>query len=322
MTEPLSLQEIESAAATIAGDAVQTPVVSNQALDDALGVEVFCKFEGAQQAGSFKFRGALNRLHQIPIEERAAGVVAVSSGNHGAAVARAAKLLSLPAVVFIPTDAPAAKRKLIVEAGAEVVTFDRMTDDREALAAQRVAADGSTFIHPFEDRLVQAGQGTAALELHNEVGALDRLYVPVGGGGLMAGSSSALAVLDPDCVLIGVEPAAADDTRRSFAAGKPVAIDQPVTIADGLAVRRPGTSTFAINYRLASEIRTVTEQQIAAAMKLLHQTLGLVVEPSGAVGIAALMTEHQTESDRVGVIITGGNVDQELFEQLISASEC
>ena len=332
---PLTLADIESAAETIAAEAQQTPVVTSPALDAEVGATVFCKVEGAQRAGSFKFRGAFNRLSHIPDEDRSRGVVAVSSGNHGAAVAVAARILDIPAVIFIPHDTPTAKRSLMEQAGAEVVTFDRMTQDRDALAKARVDQTGATFVHPFEDRLVMAGQGTAARELHGQVGAIDQLLVPMSGGGLMAGSATAMAALDPGCTLVGVEPANADDTRQSFLAGKPVHIDPPTTIADGLAVTVPGDNTFAINRQLVTEVRTVTEDQIANAMALLHRTLGLMVEPSGAVGIAALHAERQRRDSedskdsgdnkhtpnpdrRVGVILSGGNVDQDRFERLIA----
>lgn len=328
---PLTFQEIEEAAETIVGERIETRIATSERLDEALQATVFCKVEAEQRAGSFKFRGAYNRLARIPDDDRRAGVVAVSSGNHGAAVSLAARILDMPAVIFIPEDAPGAKRALIEEFGAEIITFNRTTEDRESLASARVESTGATFVHPFEDRYVMAGQGTAALELHRQVGPLDQLFVPLSGGGLMAGSATAMNALDPGCDPIGVEPELGDDTRRSFEAGHPVQIDQPKTIADGLAVTRPGDNTFAINHKLVREVRTVAEAQIAEAMALIERTLGLVVEPSGAVGIAALMVEalrsaeKATESGdlptaagrrRVGVILSGGNVDRELFERL------
>lgn len=317
--KPLALEELRAAAAVIADEVVLTPVVNKPQLDRALGATVFCKVEAAQRAGSFKFRGAFHRLSKLPTGQRANGVVAVSSGNHGAAVACAAAILDMAAVVFIPHDAPTAKRKLIEEFGAEIVTFDRFTDDREALALERVGSTGATFIHPFEDRDVMLGQGTTALELHEQVGGdLDRLLVPMSGGGLMAGCASAMAALSPGCRMIGIEPERGDDTRRSFEAGHPVTIDQPSTIADGLAVTSPGATTFAINRELVDRIETVTEQQIADAMALLLDVTGLMIEPSGAVGIAALMVGADRDPDRrVGVVLSGGNIDRERFEALV-----
>ncbi len=326
------MAEVEAAAATIAEAATETPVMTSPELDQLTGVSVLAKVEGRQRAGSFKFRGAYNRISAIPTQDREAGVVAVSSGNHGAAVACAAHLLSLPATVFIPLDAPVAKRSLIEEFGAEVVTFDRATDDREQLARDRARSTGATFVHPFEDRRIMAGQGTAALELHRQVGPLDLLLVPMSGGGLMAGCASVMAELDPMCRMIGIEPTLGDDTRQSFEAGHPVSIGQPATMADGLAVVSPGPTTFAINHRLVERVVTVDEDHIAAAMVVLRETLGLVVEPSGAVGVAALLNDlvplsgpepsgPETEArddrpPRVGVILSGGNIDQERFTSL------
>lgn len=329
---PITMAEIEAAAATIAEVATETPVLTSRELDRLTGVSVLAKAEGRQRAGSFKFRGAYNRIASIPSQDRAAGVVAVSSGNHGAAVACAAHLLSMPATVFIPHDAPAAKRSLIEEFGAEVVTFDRATEDREQLARDRARSSGATFVHPFEDRRIMAGQGTAALELHHQVGPLDILLVPMSGGGLMAGCASVMAELDPTCRMIGVEPTLGDDTRRSFEVGRPVTIAQPATMADGLAVVSPGPTTFAINQRLVERVVTVDEDQIAAAMVVLRDTLDLVVEPSGAVGVAALLNDRvpldpsgrpssqpdrpDRQAPRVGVILSGGNIDRERFVAL------
>lgn len=321
--EPLTLDEIRAAAARIAPEAVRTPVVSSPALDRVIGARVLAKVEAEQRSGSFKFRGAYHRLSIIPEADRPAGVVAVSSGNHGAAVATAAGLLGLVAHVFVPEDAPAVKRGIIEEAGATLHTFSRTIDDREAPARALASQLGATFVHPFEDRAVMAGQGTAALELFEQVGDLDALIVPMSGGGLMAGCGSAMRALVPGCRLIGVEPAAADDTRRSFEAGHPVTIDPPSTVADGLSVRAPGINTFAINRRLVDEIRTVTEDEILAAVELVAETLDVVVEPSGAVGIAALVSGGVDgipvgsgdglpagAGPRVGVILSGGNTDR------------
>jgi threo-3-hydroxy-L-aspartate ammonia-lyase len=235
----IDLAEIRAAADRIADEAVVTPILHSERLDALTGATVFAKDESRQRAGAFKFRGAYNRLSQIPESDRPRGVVAVSSGNHGAAVACAAQLLGMPATIHVPEDVPSAKRALIERCGATIVTFERSIADREAGARRQVAVTGATFVHPFEDPMVMAGQGTAALELHEQAGHLDVLLVPMSGGGLMAGCASAMRQLDPDCEPIGVEPAAADDTRRSFAAGEIVRIPQPDTIADGLAVTRP-----------------------------------------------------------------------------------
>jgi threonine dehydratase len=288
-------------------------------LDELAGATVVAKDESQQRAGAFKFRGAYNRLVQIPVEDRRLGVVAVSSGNHGAAVACAAHLLGIAATVHVPEDVPAAKRALIERFGAEIVTFPRSTPDREAGARRQVADTGATFVHPFEDPMVMAGQGTAALELHQQVGQLDVLVVPMSGGGLMAGCASAMRQLDPDCELIGVEPANADDTRRSFAAGVRVTIDPPVTIADGLAVTAPGAATFEINRHLVSDVVTVTEEQLVDAMRVAADLLGRRLEPSGAASLAAVLADRpRFAGRRIGLLLSGGNVDDQRFESLVA----
>ncbi len=317
----IPLAEIRRAAATIAREAVVTPVVRSDALDALVGATLHGKDESQQRAGAFKFRGAYNRLASIPIEDRRAGVVAVSSGNHGAAVACAAQILGIEATVHVPEDVAAAKRTLIERFGARIVTFDRSVADREAGARRQVADTGATFVHPFEDPLVMAGQGTTALELHDQVGALDVLLVPMSGGGLMAGCASAMHQLDPTCELIGVEPAAADDTRRSFAAGEPIRIAQPDTIADGLAVTAPGAATFAINRRLVSDVVTVTDDQLVEAMRITLDLLGRRLEPSGVAGIAAVLDDpDRYRGRRVGVVLSGGNIDDARFSTLTTST--
>lgn len=317
---PVPLDALRAAATTVEGVAERTPVLTDPAFDPP-GGSTFHKVEALQRAGSFKFRGALNRLSNIAARERAAGVVAVSSGNHGAAVACAAALLEVPATIYIPEDTPRAKRELIERFGGRVVTFDRSVPDREAAPRAHATRVGATFVHPFEDPLVQAGQGTVALELFDEVGPLDALLVPMSGGGLMAGCASAAHAVAPGCRMIGVEPEVADDTRRSLLAGERIAIAQPATIADGLAVTIPGEATFAINRRLVAEVVVVSEAEIAAAMRRFHDVFGLRIEPSGAVGVAALEALVGADPDgwrdcRVGIIISGGNIDPERFEQL------
>ncbi len=317
----IPLDEIRRAATVIASEATRTPVVRSDELDRLLGATVHGKDESQQRAGSFKFRGAFHRLSAIPLDERHLGVVAVSSGNHGAAVACAAQILGIEATVHVPVDVAPAKRRLIERFGARIITFDRATADREAGARQQVADTGATFVHPFEDPLVMCGQGTAALELHEQVGSLDALVVPMSGGGLMAGCASAIRQLDPTCELIGVEPATADDTRRSFAVGHPVAIPQPDTIADGLAVTRPGDGTFAINHELVSAVVTVTDDELVEAMRAAERFLGRRYEPSGVAGLAALLSSpDRFGGRRIGVILTGGNIDAARFAELTSVT--
>ena len=317
----IPLDQIRRAAALIASEAVRTPVVTSAELDALVGASVFGKDESRQRAGSFKFRGAFNRLSAIPDDERPLGVVAVSSGNHGAAVACAAQILGIEATVHIPADVAPAKRALIEEFGARIVTFERSTPDREVGARRQVAETGATFAHPFEDPLVMCGQGTAALEFHEQVGPLDVLIVPMSGGGLMAGCASVMRQLDPDCELIGVEPADADDTRRSFEAGEVVRIAQPDTIADGLAVTSPGATTFPINRQLVSDVVTVSDDQLVDAMRVALDLLDRRLEPSGAAGLAALLDDPDRFADRrVGIILSGGNIDDQRFDALTSGA--
>jgi threo-3-hydroxy-L-aspartate ammonia-lyase len=314
----IDLAELRAAADRIADEAVVTPILHSERLDALTGATVFAKDESRQRAGAFKFRGAYNRLSQIPDSDRPRGVVAVSSGNHGAAVACAAQLLGMPATIHVPEDVPSAKRALIERCGATIVTFERSIADREAGARRQVAETGATFVHPFEDPMVMAGQGTAALELHEQVGHLDVLLVPMSGGGLMAGCASAMRQLDPDCEPIGVEPAAADDTRRSFAAGEIIRIPQPDTIADGLAVTAPGAATFEINRRLVADVVTVTDEQLVGAMRIAGDLLGRRLEPSGVAGLAALLDDAtRYRNRRVGIILSGGNIDDARFDALL-----
>ena len=307
----IEIADIRAAAEVIASEAVVTPVLRSDRLDALAGAVVLCKDESQQRAGAFKFRGAFHRLSLIPLADRPRGVVAVSSGNHGAAVACAAHLLGMAATVHVPEDVAPAKRALIESFGASIVTFARTTPDREAGALRQVALTGATFVHPFEDPSVMAGQGTAALELHDQIGHLDVLLVPMSGGGLMAGCASVMRQLDPSCELVGVEPETADDTRRSFEAGHPVRIDQPATIADGLAVTSPGVATFEINRRLVGDVVTVSDDQLVEAMRVARDLLGRRLEPSGVAGLAAVLADpDRFRGRRVGIVLSGGNIDE------------
>ena len=315
----IPLDEIRSAAAAIAAEAVRTPVVRSDELDALVGATVFGKDESQQRAGSFKFRGAFSRLSAIPDSDRHLGVVAVSSGNHGAAVACAAQILGIEATVHVPVDVAPAKRTLIEQFGARIVTFERSVPDREVGARQQAAETGATFVHPFEDPAVMRGQGTTALELHEQVGELDALIVPMSGGGLMAGCASAIRQLDPTCELIGVEPSTADDTRRSFAAGERVMIDPPTTIADGLAVTSPGATTFEINRHLVDDVVAVSDDEIVMAMRVAVGSLGRTLEPSGAAALAAVLVDSERFAGRrLGIVLSGGNIDSERFAHLIT----
>ncbi len=305
--------DVEAAAERLRGVANWTPVFTSRTLDERVGAQVFLKAESLQRGGAFKFRGAYNAISQLD----APGVAAFSSGNHAQAVALAARLTGKQAVILMPRDTPAAKLEATRGYGAEIVEYDRYTEDREALGHALAAERGFALVPPYDDERVMAGQGTAALELEDEVGGLDVLVVPVGGGGLLAGSSTALA---GRARLVGVEPAAGDDTRRSLAAGERIAIDVPRTIADGLQATTPGRLTFQVNARLVDEIATVTDDEIVHAMAFLFDRMKLVTEPSGAVGVAALLAGRIRASGRVGVIVSGGNVGLERFRELLATA--
>ncbi len=315
----IPLDEIRAAAAVIADEAIVTPVLRDGRLDALVGATVYAKDESQQRTGSFKFRGAFHRLSLITPEDRSRGVIAVSSGNHGAAVACAAALLGIEATIHVPETVAPAKRSLIEHFGARIETFPRTQTPREHGALAQVARTGATFVHPFEDPLVMRGQGTVGLELHEQAGPLDVVFVPMSGGGLMAGCASAIRQLDPSCTMIGVEPECADDTRRSLAAGHVVAIDPPDTIADGLTVTEPGPTTFAINRQLVAEVVTVSEEQLVEAMRVAREVLGRRLEPSGAATLAAVLAAPDRFGDRrVGIVLSGGNIDDTRFDTLLA----
>jgi threonine dehydratase len=313
----ISLGDVEAAARRLDGVAHRTPVVTSRTLDSRARARVYLKAENLQRAGAFKFRGAYNKIASLDEAERARGVAAYSSGNHAQAVALAASLLGTTAVILMPEDAPPAKLEATRAYGAEVVTYDRWTGDREALGRALAEERGLTLVPPYDDPLVMAGQGTAGLELLEEVPDLDVLVVPVSGGGLIAGCATVAKALRPSVRVYGVEPAAGDDTRRSLAEGRRVEIPVPPTIADGLQVTAPGKLTFEVNRRLLSGVETVTDEELVAAMAFLFDRCKLVVEPSGAAGVAALLAgKLVVEGQRVGVILSGGNVGVARFREL------
>ncbi|MTE22278.1 pyridoxal-phosphate dependent enzyme [Streptomyces sp. TRM43335] len=314
---PVSLEDVRDAAERIRGVAHRTPVLRSRTLDDLVGAEVHLKCENLQRVGAFKFRGAYNTISRLSPEQLARGVAAYSSGNHAQAVALAARELGTTAVVLMPEDTPRSKREATAGYGAEVVTYDRYTGDRVALGEALAAERGLTLVPPYEHPHIIAGQGTAALELIEEVGELDALVAPVGGGGLIAGSSTAAKGLLPGIRVIGVEPEAGDDTRRSLAAGERVSVPVPRTVADGLAAEIPGELTFSVNRRLVDEIVTVTDDQVRDGMRFLFERLKTVVEPSGAAAPAALLAGRIGDlPPRVGVILSGGNVAARRFAEL------
>jgi threonine dehydratase len=318
-TLPVTLDDVRDAAARIAGVAHRTPVVRSRTLDDLVGAEVFLKCENLQRVGAFKFRGAYHAVSRLSAEQLAKGIAAYSSGNHAQAVALAARELGSSAVIVMPADTPASKLDAVAGYGAEIVTYDRYTGDREAIGKRLAEERGLALIPPYEHPHVIAGQGTATLELVEEVGHLDALVVPVGGGGLIAGSAVAAKGLDEAIRVVGVEPAAGDDTKRSLAAGHRVSIDVPRTIADGQMATVPGELTFSINRRLVDEIVLVGDDEIRDALRFVFDRVKLVLEPSGATGVAALLAGRvRPVPARVGVILSGGNVGWRRFAELVS----
>jgi threo-3-hydroxy-L-aspartate ammonia-lyase len=303
-------EDVRAAARVLDGVAHRTPVVRSR----TLGEHVVLKPENLQRVGAFKFRGAYNKIASLP---RGADVVAYSSGNHAQAVALASRLLGARATILMPRDAPASKVAATRGYGAEIVTYDRYTGDREAIAAELAAERGAEIVPPYDDPLIMAGQGTAALELIEDAGVVDTLVVPLGGGGLIAGCATIAKELGVSRV-VGVEPAAGDDWAQSFARGEIVEIAVPRTIADGLQTHAPGELTWEVARRTVDAVLTVTDEQIVDAMRFAFERLKLVVEPSGAVGIAAVL-QGLVEVRSTGIVISGGNVDAARFAELLAA---
>ncbi|CAL9349645.1 L-threo-3-hydroxyaspartate ammonia-lyase [Streptomyces sp. enrichment culture] len=319
---PVTLDDVRAAAARLKGVAHRTPVLRSRTLDGLVGAQVLLKCENFQRVGAFKFRGAYNAASRLTPDQLARGIAAYSSGNHAQAVALAARELGTTAVIVMPEDAPASKREATAGYGAEIVTYDRYTGDRVAIAEALAAERGLTVIPPYEHPHIIAGQGTAALELLEEAGELDALITPVGGGGLIAGSATAVKGLRAGIRVIGVEPEAGDDTKRSLEAGHRISIPVPRTIADGQALHTPGELTFSVNRRLVDEIALVSDDEIRAAMRFAFERLKIVVEPSGATPLAALLSGRVTNLPRrVGLIVSGGNIDTERFTRLCGGGE-
>jgi threonine dehydratase len=318
----VTFDDVRAAAERLRGVAHRTPVVTSRTLDERVGARVFLKAENLQRMGAFKFRGAYNAVARLDPETRARGVVAFSSGNHAQAVALAAKLHGIPATIVMPEDAPVSKLAATRGYGAKVVLYDRYGEDRHAIGSRIAAEQGATLIPPYDHPDVVAGQGTAALELLEEVGELDLLLVCLGGGGLLAGSAVATAALSPQARILGVEPAAGDDWARSFAAGERVGLGEvPRTIADGQQTEAPGELTWAVAKPLVAGVALVSDEEIVAAMAFCFERLKLVVEPSGASALAALLAGKvgDVAGQRIGVTISGGNVGIDRFLALINA---
>ncbi|HXO16923.1 MAG TPA: pyridoxal-phosphate dependent enzyme, partial [Candidatus Dormibacteraeota bacterium] len=310
---------IRAAARRLAGVAHRTPVVSSRTLNLRCNAQIFVKCENLQRMGAFKFRGAYNFLMSLSDEERARGVVAFSSGNHAQGVALAARLLGVPATIVMPFDAPAVKLAATREYGAEVVHYERERSHREEIARAVAAERGATVVPPFDDARIVAGAGTAALELLKDVDSLDAIVMPVGGGGLMGGTAIAAHAVDPSIAIYGVEPEAGDDFAQSLARGERVSIPVPKTIADGLQTTGPGELTFAIAREHTRAIVTVTDDQLREAMRFAFERMKLVIEPSGAAAIAALLHGRipGIAGKRVGAIVSGGNIDPARYGELL-----
>ena len=319
MTQLPTFADVQAAAQRLQGHAHHTPVLRSATLDQQLGAELVFKCENFQRMGAFKFRGAFNALSRFDAAQRKAGVIAFSSGNHAQAIALSARLLGIPSVILMPLDAPQAKIDATRGYGGEVVMFDRFQQDREVLTRDMATARGMTLIPPFDHADVIAGQGTAAKELFDAVGALDYLFVCMGGGGLLSGCALSARALSPQCRVIGVEPEAGNDGQQSFRSGSIVRIATPKTIADGAQTQALGELTFAIVRRDVHDVLTATDAQLVECMRFFAERMKIIVEPTGCLGLAgALHGGLPLRGKRVGVIVSGGNVDLQRFGQLLA----
>src|SRR4051794_9641059 len=323
---PPTAAHVDAAAKTLAGVAIRTPLVSWPVLDERLGARVFLKCETLQRTGSFKFRGAYNKISSIPPDRKANGVVAYSSGNHAQGVAHAAALCGMPAVIVMPSDAPKAKRERTAALGAEIVLYDRDKEDRAAIARRITGERGAVLVPPFDDPLIIAGQGTAGREICEDLAALgvtpDIAVVGASGGGLIAGIALAMKARVPAVKFFSAEPAGFDDTLRSFASGKRgKKARMSGTICDALMTDMPGVVTWEINKRLVGEGVVATDEEVGRAVGFAFRELKLVVEPGGAIGLAALLAgKLDIKGKTVVAVLSGGNVDAEMFHRLVAAS--
>lgn len=324
-TTAFTLEMIKEAAARIEGRVHRTPVLTSRAFDEAARARsgqtarhVFFKCENMQRAGVFKIRGATNKILSLTEEEKRRGVIAFSSGNHGQAIALAAREAGVRAIIAMPSDAPQSKVAATRGYGAEVVFYDRQRDDREAFARRVAEREHLVLVPPYDDYLIMAGQGTCALELLEDVPELDCIITPCGGGGLFAGTSTAALSINPEIRCFGVEAESADDTRQSFIKGERVKIPPPPTIADGMRNQQPGALTFPVIQRNAEDILTVSDAEIIEALRFLLFRLKILVEPTGAVAVAAVLYgKLPPDIKRIGVILSGGNVDPDMLAGLI-----
>jgi len=319
LSEPPVYQDVLDAAERIRGYAHRTPVLTSSTLDSQLGAEVFFKCENYQRMGAFKFRGAFNALARFDERQRKAGVVAFSSGNHAQGIALSARILGIPATIVMPHDAPSSKMAATREYGANVVLYDRYSEDREAIGRALAEEHGYTLIPSYDHPDVIAGQGTATLELLQDTGDLDVLFVCLGGGGLLAGAALATKALAPRCTIYGVEPEAGNDGQQSLRRGEIVHIDTPDTLADGAQTQHLGLYTFAVIRRDVDDILTVSDDQLVDAMGFFAERMKMVVEPTGCLGLAAARQMGTAlRGKRVGVIVSGGNIDLDRYARLLS----
>ena len=319
--EPVSItyDDVVAAHERIADVAHRTPVLTSTTTNEATGGELFFKCENLQRMGAFKFRGAYNALVRFTPEQRVEGVIAYSSGNHARAIALSARLLDVRAVIVMPEDAPAVKIEATRGYGAEVILYDRYTQDREELGHQLATERGLTLIPPYDHPHVIAGQGTAAKELFEDVGSLDVVMAPLGGGGLLSGSALAARAFNPDCTVIGVEPEAGNDGQRSFRGGEIVHIETPKTIADGAQTQHLGNHTFPLIQQIVNDIVTVSDAELVEAMRFFASRMKLIVEPTGCLAAAAVFAgKVDVGGKRVGIILSGGNIDLARFAELVS----
>ncbi|MGS1117299.1 threo-3-hydroxy-L-aspartate ammonia-lyase [Castellaniella sp. UC4442_H9] len=315
-----TFDDVVAASERIKGHAHETPVMTSRTVDEEFGAKVFFKCENLQRMGAFKFRGGFNSLSKLGPEQRKAGVVAFSSGNHAQAVALSATLLGIPATILMPDDAPTAKMAATKGYGGNVVTYDRYTEDREQICRELAERRGLTLIPPYDHPDVLSGQGTAAKELFEQAGPLDAFFVPLGGGGLLSGCALATRALSPDCRLYGAEPEAGNDGQRSFRTGSIVHIDTPKTIADGAQTQHLGNVTFPIIQRDVNDILTASDTELVECMAFMAARMKLIVEPTGCLGFAAARKmKGELKGKRVGVLLSGGNVDMARFAGLLGA---
>lgn len=317
-TLAISFEDIQRAHETIRTVAHRTPVLRSSTADSMTGAQLFFKCENFQRMGAFKFRGAYNAIASFSPAQRSAGVVAFSSGNHAQGIALAARLLEVPATIVMPYDAPKAKLEATRGYGAQIVQYDRYTEDRERIAQALATERGMTLIPPYDDARIMAGQGTAAKELIEDAGPLDLLLVCLGGGGLLSGCAVATRALSPGCRIIGVEPEAGNDGQLSLRSGSIVHIDTPATIADGAQTQHLGKLTFPVIQALVEDIVTVTDAQLVQAMAFAASRMKMLVEPTGCLAIAAALNQVvPIKGLRVGLLVSGGNIDLARFAQLV-----